>query len=71
MKLYKVVGHVDDGYTTRDSISKLIIVAENEHEAERAFINRYNDGWGGYAYNVKAEEISLTEASIVGVLYER
>ena len=69
MKIFKVKGHYDDGFFTRDSVSTMIIVAEDKVSAAKIFADYYDDGWG-FAFNVSAEEIDGTEKGIVGVLYE-
>ena len=57
MTLYRVCGHVDDGYTTRDEYVVHYIFARNKSTARQMFIDKYNDGWGGFAYDVVATEV--------------
>ena len=65
MKIYKVVGHVDDGYTTHNGTATHIIVAENEDDACKVFADHYYDGWGGYAYDIHAFEVDTSQKKIL------
>lgn len=65
MTLYRVRGYVDDGYTTRDEYVVHYIFARNEQVARQMFINKYNDGWGGFAYDVVATEVPTDSEMIL------
>ena len=56
---------VDDGYTTHDAKITHLVVAMTKADACRVFANCYNDGFGGYAYKIKAVLCPLEKEEIL------
>lgn len=67
MKVFHVKGHIDDGYTTHDSLITALVIANDIEEAKKVFIKHCDDGWN-LVYNVSAEEVPLNKESFYKII---